>query len=1200
MGILETLFAGETRFNCGKSYLFSCDPEALQDAFDIYPLEIQICMEGDPLPIGVVLIPWSPEFNTLLTLARTEDSDVSPIYIRTSIEFKNPEKTKTTGTIHLITRLSYFGTSIQTSFEVKSERAGKKYLFKNVGGDTKFQMQKIGSGTSAQMIPVAAMFEDQDIRQSVLGSLDPVFIQNSSPPQSYYNVPMSHTKGPMIQVASDILSLIVRPDEKEFFNVFDIGKVRSDQSTSSTDLDISPKDLTVEEIRKQLCNDPDCPGTQKFIELGIHPLAKNKNLGAVMGPTNIPLDYGLSQTYGVMERYGPYGYYTKPKCLEEPFVQKQQQPLCEKCSKNATNAKIKQKRRSSSCCENEPLRLCGGCPLRLRGGGGGEDIDDPLRLRGGNEDDDGEEFPQPMAACKGLMDDFDKLLAEYKKAMGPCGKATCPYAGTIVEEQCKKGCTENEEEEQKPPKQEGSISACGADECPHSRLPYTKVEQQFQAKQLKPACGAATCPYTRQKLEMGRDGDAFSKTCGTPKCPGLPSNSLPPLEPVHWDCPDPLPKGLCKNPDCPHLPLELKVFKPRKGPCGGVSCPYAPPPWCGSPVCPFGPPRPCPFAPPCPPPKPEMKSCPMPDCPFANQWPGQCDNPQCPHKQLTAMMYAGHDVCGSGRPQQQAKPPDENFCGNPDCPHADTTSSVICPFGDNDSVCDNPDCPHKDDGCDNGNGSPKKDDLCDNPQCPFQKKPPEDFCGDPRCPNKPQSGDGGGGGCPFAPKMSDICDNPDCPFSSNRNDAPCFMPGSSGESCTDATCPYATPPPPCPYHPCMYPYPPPPCAFRPPITCGVPDCPYDNLVPCPMPSKSPPPSPSCAAPCKGSTSSSSSSGKQPKVPSGGDGNEEEIPETAVVSCNRCSSDDPCLPTTCTAGGGEFECEECMEGGGSQSAPALGGKAKKGVQRRTQSDRGLKKGGKKKKHKGRYVYSIGDKYPGVHVGHRDCCLPGCRVPPKMGWLWNIPSANMKRRRGWRPGAIGRTIAKRIYEYRKSKGMDVCDALTTHTSKRRRGYESESDITVAPKPTLQIKKKDGAYLITMNPLKDPKTLADNENPYMDCTPLQFKIIKNKDKLGRRPEDGDNEMRSCYCDEYDWPASSESSDSELDIEFTPPAGIIRPERLKKKKNVVHTDTQYNPDDCKPADKLKLGKGKGGDKGKGKKDKKEKKGGKKGKKKK
>lgn len=203
--------------------------------------------------------------------------------------------------------------------------------------------------------------------------------------------------------------------------------------------------------------------------------------------------------------------------------------------------------------------------------------------------------------------------------------------------------------------------------------------------------------------------------------------------------------------------------------------------------------------------------------------------------------------------------------------------------------------------------------------------------------------------------------------------------------------------------------------------------------------------------------------------------------------------------------------------------------------------------------------------------------------------------MQPRRGWKPGAVGRTIAKRIEEHRQAKGLVMSNELTVRPSRRRirHEYESESDVTVAPKPTLQIKKKDGVYHITMNPLKDPKTLEDNENPYMECTPLQFKIVKNKDKEKKKaPEDGEN----CTCngegDADEVESVSSSSDSELDIEFTPPAGIIRPERLKRKKNVVHTDTQYNPDDCKP-EKIQVGK-KGGkdtkDK-KGKKDKGEKK---------
>lgn len=154
----------------------------------------------------------------------------------------------------------------------------------------------------------------------------------------------------------------------------------------------------------------------------------------------------------------------------------------------------------------------------------------------------------------------------------------------------------------------------------------------------------------------------------------------------------------------------------------------------------------------------------------------------------------------------------------------------------------------------------------------------------------------------------------------------------------------------------------------------------------------------------------------------------------------------------------------------------------------------------------------------------------------------------------------------------------------------GYDSESDESIAPKPTLLIKKKDGAYFITMNPLKDPYSIEDNENPYVDCTPMQFKITKAK-KPKKDEDDGEggggDEYKTCYCHDDDPVPPESSSDSELDIEFTPPAGIIRPERLRRKKTVVHTDTQYDPKDIKKKGKKDKGKGKKGKgkKGKGKK---------------
>lgn len=83
--------------------------------------------------------------------------------------------------------------------------------------------------------------------------------------------------------------------------------------------------------------------------------------------------------------------------------------------------------------------------------------------------------------------------------------------------------------------------------------------------------------------------------CGDPNC-NYPSAPLPP---IHWDCPDPLPKGACRNLNCPFQPAPLRKFKTKQqlktGPCGSPMCAYALPQPCAAPTCPFYM-RPCPMA----------------------------------------------------------------------------------------------------------------------------------------------------------------------------------------------------------------------------------------------------------------------------------------------------------------------------------------------------------------------------------------------------------------------------------------------------------------------------------------------------------------------------------------------------------------------------------------------------------------------------
>ena len=240
--------------------------------------------------------------------------------------------------------------------------------------------------------------------------------------------------------------------------------------------------------------------------------------------------------------------------------------------------------------------------------------------------------------------------------------------------------------------------------------------------------------------------------------------------------------------------------------------------------------------------------------------------------------------------------------------------------------------------------------------------------------------------------------------------------------------------------------------------------------------------------------------------------------------------------------------------------------------------------KTKKKNSRFVYTGGEAYPGVRLGHKTCVYVSKNVPAHMGWLWNIKKEGEKRKRKkkWKPGYLRAEIEEAIIANRRQKGIPdppELKMLVRKTKNRNAAYESDSEEEeVIPKPTLIIQKKDGNYLITMHPLKDPKKLEDREDPYMRCKPIQFVITKPPkkdpivpdingfDEMEGEYEDEDFEnfyKNSCYCDGDPNLDSNSSSESELNIEFTTPAGIIIPERFKKPPNVVNVDTQFKDAD-------------------------------------
>ncbi|XP_075983078.1 uncharacterized protein LOC142981219 isoform X2 [Anticarsia gemmatalis] len=274
--------------------------------------------------------------------------------------------------------------------------------------------------------------------------------------------------------------------------------------------------------------------------------------------------------------------------------------------------------------------------------------------------------------------------------------------------------------------------------------------------------------------------------------------------------------------------------------------------------------------------------------------------------------------------------------------------------------------------------------------------------------------------------------------------------------------------------------------------------------------------------------------------------------------------------------------------------------------------------KKKKNSSKYNYSFGDSYPGVNIGHKTCLYfkPGLAVPAHMGWLWTATDVpGMKFRRGWSPGVVGKSVAK-MMTFKCARGGPDKDKKQKKKKKGHRpgtdlgGGDSEPEEALEPKPALKVQRKGDVFTIQVNPLKDLTEIASNEDPYVDCDPMVFKIIKKRSpeeqakvearKMVKLKKQRDAEIRKalaeavediCKCAYMDvfcndlsaidrvidsCPAfkepgcvceteslSSLSSNATWDIEYTPPFGCfdLSP---RKRKTYIHVETQYIPADA------------------------------------
>lgn len=247
----------------------------------------------------------------------------------------------------------------------------------------------------------------------------------------------------------------------------------------------------------------------------------------------------------------------------------------------------------------------------------------------------------------------------------------------------------------------------------------------------------------------------------------------------------------------------------------------------------------------------------------------------------------------------------------------------------------------------------------------------------------------------------------------------------------------------------------------------------------------------------------------------------------------------------------------------------------------------------------YSYNFGQNYP----LHRSCCNiergagDDCSsmVPKHMGWRWDEPIFGKK----WYPGHINRTVRCLMKHVLNPFPVDTLPLTRRDRFGRVIRALSDCNPTVAQKPTLQIKKKDDEYCITMNPLKDKTKLETDYNPYLDCSPLTIKIKKRPEEAKRHRakkllrERGFYKKCSCLnlrCCRCMTPAAKKllsyeiknvtaqmklknqlqfedlcgSSDSELDMQFTTPSAVVHDRKLKP--NVTHCGTQYTAKDIDP----------------------------------
>ncbi|XP_076165891.1 uncharacterized protein LOC143145928 [Ptiloglossa arizonensis] len=273
---------------------------------------------------------------------------------------------------------------------------------------------------------------------------------------------------------------------------------------------------------------------------------------------------------------------------------------------------------------------------------------------------------------------------------------------------------------------------------------------------------------------------------------------------------------------------------------------------------------------------------------------------------------------------------------------------------------------------------------------------------------------------------------------------------------------------------------------------------------------------------------------------------------------------------------------------------------------------------------RFVYFVGDHYPGINFGHRDCIDIRMRVPRNMGWLWNTMATvgKLKPRIGWKPGAINRYVYELMQEAKENTFLEwETSSVTTTKSAERgktttgRGRTSPTDRGRSGRRRMTIergKMSSGRGRVDRGRVAGDRVRSGTSGPRTPPRRRSRRVSEAMSRtqatMGDEQEETDNPPTlhihrkdgTYYVTMYpigqetvtesrlsepikplqfkivknkdDASVASSSSASDMEIEFSPPAAVTR---NRKKPDVVHVDTQVRQQEILDAVKAEIAKG-------------------------